>query len=757
MKHKKIIPILGLAALASGVFLYDNSVKAEDVVFKLTVTETPEISIAVANSADLAITPNFATPGFDSASLDITVGSRSANGYTLLMVASDTALTSENGDTIAALPSYTGSNGGYTCTTETRSDCDFTVNSWGYKVDDEAYYKGVSKLSEIASSNAPTDQETTTVTFAGRVNSSQPGGEYTATINFSAVGNPVPYIQDIAETPDLCTTVASTVYDKRDGEAYTIQRLADGRCWLLDDLRLDPTNPATKANITAENTNASAETLRYFKNGGGADGSKYARSGVSSTWSDSYTAPIVYMEAKDSIFDRNNTNDWKAGGYYNYCAVSAGSYCYDRDTNVDTSYGFDTEDICPKGWRMPTSNFGGYGELGEAITEMNDPSVTFRNALRLPLSGVYKDGRLRMPGVDGYFWTTNRDSTARTFTLYVNEIAYNTSNRDLDREVALPVRCVMRDPLTDNDIILLQGFNSLTSEQKTTVLNSMPTYDGTNESAAYTVIDSRDNTKYHIAKLADGRVWLLDNLALDLTKATVQTKLTSATTNASDTALNYLKNGGRANGEQYPTSGVSKNWTGSYSYSDPLIDVASKDATSVTLNKSDPLASTVPAVANWKYGVYYNYCAASAGSYCYGNGTSYGTPPEGVNATEDICPAGWRMPTGGDDGEYQALAKSIILAANPSAAYTGGDFTNTTDDNANYYNTFRTIFHAPLSGFFYNGSVSYQGLHGFFWSSTRHGSASSGMHYLNVDTTTVGPQRGNSRRNGYSVRCMLKS
>jgi Xaa-Pro aminopeptidase len=47
---------------------------------------------------------------------------------------------------------------------------------------------------------------------------------------------------------------------------------------------------------------------------------------------------------------------------------------------------------------------------------------------------------------------------------------------------------------------------------------------------AYQLTDSRDGEVYNVAKLADGNCWLLDNLALDLTNTTVQSKLTSSTT-----------------------------------------------------------------------------------------------------------------------------------------------------------------------------------------------------------------------------------
>ena len=134
----------------------------------------------------------------------------------------------------------------------------------------------------------------------------------------------------------------------------------------------------------------------------------------------------------------------------------------------------------------------------------------------------------------------------------------------------------------------------------------------------------------------------------------------------------------------------------------------------------------------WKVGGYYNYCAASAGSYCYGNGTSAGT--SSGNATEDICPKGWRMPTGNTSGEYQALYNN--------ASY-------------NTYANYRSALRLPLSGFFYNGTTYVQGSSGYFWSSTRYNN--NDMYYLRLNTSDANPSGDLVRYDGISVRCVLGS
>ena len=237
-----------------------------------------------------------------------------------------------------------------------------------------------------------------------------------------------------------------------------------------------------------------------------------------------------------------------------------------------------------------------------------------------------------------------------------------------------------------------------------------------------TLYDKRDKNEYTVGKLADGKYWMLDNLALDLTSSTVLNSMNNTNTNASDTTLGYLKNGGGTTSDQYATAAVA-NWTSSYSYSAPLVNMDYKNTV--------PTDATSTA-GGYKIGGYYNYCAASAGSYCYGNGTSAGT--SSGDATESICPKGWRLPTGNTSGEYQALYNN---------------------SNYNTYAKYRAALHLPLSGYFYGGSPDLQGSYGYFWSSTRD--VNIGMYRLSLGTSNINPANDGDRRYGISVRCVLGS
>lgn len=246
------------------------------------------------------------------------------------------------------------------------------------------------------------------------------------------------------------------------------------------------------------------------------------------------------------------------------------------------------------------------------------------------------------------------------------------------------------------------------------------------------VYDNRDELPYTVAKLEDGNCWMLDNLALDLTDSSIVNGMDEDNTNASDTTLAYLKGNSVRNPSlepngKYATSDLTyQEWTGSNSYSAPLLRTTSKDNT----YSQDALSDDAK---TWKFGIHYNFCAASAGSYCYGDGSSYGT--SSGNADEDICPKGWRLPTGGSAGEYYAL-------------YSG-------NYGYNSFSSLRTALHLPLAGYVYDGAASEngQGSYGYYWSSTR--SADNYMYYLDLHSSDVFPTESMYRDRGLSIRCIL--
>ena len=245
--------------------------------------------------------------------------------------------------------------------------------------------------------------------------------------------------------------------------------------------------------------------------------------------------------------------------------------------------------------------------------------------------------------------------------------------------------------MTISKLAYMQDFNNLSANDKTTVLASMV------DSTTYNLIDNRDNKTYAIAKMKDGKVWMAENL--DLGRTNLTTDLTSSNTNLSTTV----------------TASTFNSWkktTGSVTYdAGEFISVSGTDATSGTA-----------------YGTLYNYYAASAGTISGSNNSS--------NASYDICPAGWRLPTGGSSGEFQALY----------AEYNSNALMRASIENSG------AAF--ALAGYFYNAAPANQGSYGYYWSSTRYDDAY--MYSLVPNTSNVYPAFSYGRGRGHAIRCVAK-
>ena len=374
----------------------------------------PSTTITIPNApVGVNITPSSAG-AFGSTSFNVTV-STNQPGYTLSMTTNSTRLTSTTVDPETneyfTIPTLDFVSGGYTQST-------FTRNRWGISIDG-GNYNAVAASQQLKDTSVATNADTTTIGVGANLDLLTASGSYSTTIEFTVVPKiMMSAIQDI--TTATCPTSPTLVYDNRDGTEYHIQKLGDGKCWMLDNLALDLANSTVLNNVTAANTNASATSLNYLKNGGGTTSDQYAITGVTNwtSYDNSYSVPSIVITDKDVVPNNAPTNGAgynKIGGYYNFCTASAGSYCYGDGTSEGASSGDATEDICPKNWRMPTGNTSGeYAALAKVIygstgnTSDATATANYRSALSLPLSGSFYDGSAGFRGTSGDFWSSTR-------------------------------------------------------------------------------------------------------------------------------------------------------------------------------------------------------------------------------------------------------------------------------------------------------------------------------------------------------------
>ena len=339
-------------------------------------------------------------------------------------------------------------------------------------------------------------------------------------------------------------------------------------------------------------------------------------------------------------------------------------------------------------------------------------------------SGTYQTPSTRA-GQDVFLgWSTNPNANADAEEpLYTNEADFiaNAPYTNIDNTVTMYA-------------VWGKTFNAAYADaNKSQLSGHYKMQDGTEElckeiyvGATETLIDTRDNTTYMAGRLKDGKCWMLDNLALDPTNSTTAANMNASNTNATQEAIDNLLNGGSSTTGWSNVVVVDVD-TNFESCTEPRINNASKD----TLITSYGPASTN---GQAKVGIYYNYCAASVSTYCYASGSGIDVLDTLIDAPQDICPANWRMPTGGKSGEYYSLAQKY-----------GSDATNT---NSLQYN-----LSTPLSGVYDSSSANSQGSDGSWWSSTF--GTNYNMHYMLVTPTSMNPSLINSRVGGKSMRCLM--
>ena len=229
------------------------------------------------------------------------------------------------------------------------------------------------------------------------------------------------------------------------------------------------------------------------------------------------------------------------------------------------------------------------------------------------------------------------------------------------------------------------------------------------------LIDVRDDTTYMVRKLKDGNCWMLDNLALDPTVPTTAANMNETNTNATSSAIDNFLGRSQADMDGWSKVAVVSNPPSFQSLTNPLINTESKD----TLVKSyGPNAIDGKA----KVGIYYNFCAATVGTFCYSGSSGQ------LNPSHDICPSNWKIPS---TDEYYAL----------SSNYNTSSYEN---------NSIQYYLSASLSGLYLSSSHNDQNVAGHYWTSTATGITE--MMYI-ADRSFYYQQY--ARYYGATIRCVL--
>jgi uncharacterized protein (TIGR02145 family) len=466
------------------------------------------------------------------------------------------------------------------------------------------------------------------------------GGTNTSNIMYNVA---LPLMQTV--TNANCPTSLSSARDARNSQLYYIQKLADGRCWMMSNLRYGG---------GGTNTYSDVKTLS-----------------LSSTTS-SYTTPYYYNPGGSTDYT-NTTYDGGFYGYlYNWCAAMGGQTNACNNTNADLMNVDPSVSVCPAGWRLPIDWLFFSGETKQLVSAISDGTNSqFRDNWLVTGAG-YFNGSQVTNDVLFIYWTSMLWNSTGSFVLR-SDATGKVNGAGFDgfstKSGGASVRCILKAPPTITSVSptsgstnggteititgtnFQDGFNTVTvggatckssgslyytdtykclvpAHAKGTVSVVITTPDGTytktnaftyftmqsftaaqcaalSTNASLNATDTRDGKIYKIRKMADGKCWMVDNLAFDLANSAAPAYspaagLVSGTNTSVDTQAQYF-----LNSDHSTTAG---DITYLYNWCAAMGDTSTNCATTLAYATNQPAGSV-----------------------------------------QGICPTGWRLPRGGDE------------------------------------------------------------------------------------------------------------
>ena len=245
--------------------------------------------------------------------------------------------------------------------------------------------------------------------------------------------------------------------DARDNDTYAVAKLADGKCWMIENLRLDNTadhntdgslsqgyNPsfiglaepeiANFSDSTTANSLYTTETGIAGKNtiSGDNQGYRFPR----------YNNNNTSQRAESTT--NTNVNTYSHGNYYTWHAVIA-------DTTHYTSGDHNTTSICPTGWSIPLGNntSNGYGKLDVdmggtgAYRFAAEASNRWRKyPTNFLFSGYFTTSSAKNRGSYGRYWSSTARYASFSYGLGLGSTDVSPGTDYYGKYYGFTVRCV---------------------------------------------------------------------------------------------------------------------------------------------------------------------------------------------------------------------------------------------------------------------------------------------------------------------------
>lgn len=247
--------------------------------------------------------------------------------------------------------------------------------------------------------------------------------------------------------------------DQRDGQTYAIAKLADGNCWMVENLRFSSTFELSSA--TTNNPSLPLINTWWISD---SDYGTAATSNYLSASSDNWCnvkdsadcADQANLNTNNSTRAVSNLDAWNdsnnvygLGHYYNWYSATAGNGNFSMATGVVDG------DICPIGWSLPYGGSsdtaqggntkGGFYYLNSMLggaTDSTGSSKLRAYPNNFTYAGVYFENRLTKLSTTGAYWSSTANNNNTAFSLTIDNDSVKNGTDAVGKRSGRAVRCV---------------------------------------------------------------------------------------------------------------------------------------------------------------------------------------------------------------------------------------------------------------------------------------------------------------------------
>lgn len=285
---------------------------------------------------------------------------------------------------------------------------------------------------------------------------------------------------------DLSSVTALT--DIRDNQSYAIAKLADGNCWIIENLYLTSESTRDESSRLLSQGYGKSDVYGNFIGLANSENGNFTNTSASNSIYGIVDSSEINIGAFDNPIYRlpryndtntvnrgtnvNNSyaNTFGYGNYYNWAAAMASTKYYTSSDNAGESEvensNFANTSICPAGWRLPYGlsyndtlhdgeiaaldrAMGGNGRTDSinAVTGLSTSFYWRKFPNNFVFSGNYNGNSVDSKGSAGFYWTTTASESDKARGLRISSTSISPAVDAYRKYYGFSVRCLVQNQI----------------------------------------------------------------------------------------------------------------------------------------------------------------------------------------------------------------------------------------------------------------------------------------------------------------------